>query len=272
MHSLGLEYHDVVAGDQFDSSGFPGAASASYKLSERDFSAHLDAIGATAAHVRRADQMAAVDMHTTPVFLTFDDGVVGALRQTAPLLEARGWAGHFFIVSDLVGSTGFLDADGIRELHRHGHLVGSHSCTHPLRFSGLSMREMVREWKESRAVLEEILHAEVTTASVPGGYYRTPAAQAAAAAGYRTLFTSEPMTRVRDVDGCLVLGRYSIRRGDSPMLARALVVGHGAARGRQWATWNAKKVIKAAGGNVYLAIREVVFERAHRHHGTRVAP
>lgn len=265
MHSLGLEYHDVIAGDQFDSSGFPGAASASYKLSERDFAAHMDAICATGARVWRSDRMASVDPHTTPVFLTFDDGGRGALSQTAPLLEARGWTGHFFIVSDLIGTSGFLEADGVRELHGRGHLVGSHSCTHPLRFSGLPMREMVREWKDSRAVLEEILQAEVTTASVPGGYYRTPAAEAAAVAGYRTLFTSEPVTRVRSVDGCLVLGRYSIRRGDSPELARALVVGHGAARGRQWAVWNAKKVIKAASGNVYLAVREAVFERAHRH-------
>ena len=60
----------------------------------------------------------------------------------------------------------------------------------------------------------------------------------------------------------MVLGRYSIRRRSTPAIASALVVGHGAARGRQWATWNAKKVIKAAGGNVYLAIREVIFERA----------
>jgi len=126
---------------------------------------------------------------------------------------------------------------------------------------------MVREWRHSRAMLEDILHAEVTTASVPGGYYRTPAAEAAAEAGYRTLFTSEPMTRVRLVCECLVLGRYSIRRGDAPALASALVVGHGAARGRQWAIWNAKKVLKAAGGKVYLAIREVIFERAqHQTH------
>jgi len=265
MHSLGLEYHDVVAGDEFDSSGFPGAASASYKLSERDFAAHLDAIAATGVPVSRVDRMASVDSHTTPVFLTFDDGGVGALRQTAPLLEARAWVGHFFVVSDRIGTAGFLDAGGIRELHRHGHLVGSHSCSHPLRFSGLTMREMVREWRDSRAMLEDILHAEVTTASVPGGYYRTPAAEAAAEAGYRTLFTSEPMTRVRLVCECLVLGRYSIRRGDAPALASALVVGHGAARGRQWAIWNAKKVLKAAGGNVYLAVRDVIFERAHRH-------
>jgi peptidoglycan/xylan/chitin deacetylase (PgdA/CDA1 family) len=265
MHSLGLEYHDVIAGDEFDSSGFPGAASASYKLSNRDFAAHLDAIGATGAYVSRVDGITRMDPHTTPVFLTFDDGGVGALTQTAPLLEARGWVGHFFVVSGRIGTAGFLDPDGIRELHRRGHLVGSHSCTHPLRFSGLSMSDMVREWKDSRTALEDILHARVTTASVPGGYYRTPAAEAAERAGYRTLFTSEPMTRVRQVGECLVHGRYSIRRRSTPAIARALVVGHGAARERQWATWNAKKVIKAAGGNVYLAIREVIFERAHHH-------
>src|SRR5690348_13996617 len=85
MHSLGLEYHDVSAGDQFDSSGFSGAASASYKLSERDFAAHLDAIRATGAHVWRSDRMASVDPHATQVFLTFDDGGRAALKQTAPL-------------------------------------------------------------------------------------------------------------------------------------------------------------------------------------------
>ena len=262
MHSLGLEYHDVIAGNEFDSSGFPGAASASYKLPAHDFVAHLDAIGATGAHVSRVDKLSSADPGATPVFLTFDDGGVGALAQTAPLLEARGWVGHFFVVSGRIGTAGFLDEEGIRELHRRGHLVGSHSCTHPLRFSGLSMSEMVHEWKDSRTVLEDILHARVTTASVPGGYFRASAAEAAARAGYRTLFTSEPMTRVRQVGDCVVLGRYSIRRRSTPAIASALVVGHGTARERQWATWNAKKVIKAAGGNVYLAIREVIFERA----------
>jgi peptidoglycan/xylan/chitin deacetylase (PgdA/CDA1 family) len=265
MHSLGLEYHDVVAGDEFESSGFPGAASASYKLSAGDFVAHLDAIRATGAQVARVDRLVSLDEHTTPVFLTFDDGGAGALMQTAPLLEARGWTGHFFIVSSLVGTAGFLNAEAIRELHRRGHLVGSHSRTHPLRFSGLPMREMVREWEESRETLEDILQAEVSVASVPGGYYRTSAALAAAEAGYDTLFTSEPMTRVRHVGHVMVLGRYSIRRGNAPSVASALVVGHGAARGIQWASWNAKKMIKAAGGNAYLAIREVIFERGHHH-------
>lgn len=265
MHSLGLEYHDVVAGDEFDSSGFPGAAAASYKLSAGAFAAHLDAIAAIGAPVMRADRSSDIDVHAPPVFLTFDDGGAGALLQTAPLLGTRGWLGHFFVVSGRVGTAGFLDADGIRALHRDGHLVGSHSCTHPLRFSGLSMREMVHEWKESRELLEDILHAPVIAASVPGGYYRTPAAQAAAEAGYRILFTSEPVTRVRHVGSIAVLGRYSIRRGTEPAVAAALVAGRGTARGRQWMAWNAKKAIKAAGGNVYLSAREVFFELMHQH-------
>ena len=263
MHSLGLEYHDVVAAEEFDASGFPGAASASYKLPVGDFTAHLDAIRVTGARVTRADLLAATDAGAMPVFLTFDDGGAGALRETAPILESYGWTSHFFIVSGRVGTSGFLDAAAIRELHRRGHLVGSHSCTHPPRFSGLSMRDMVREWKESRALLEDIVQTEVTMASVPGGYYRRPAAEAAAETGYRVLFTSEPITRVRRVGDCLVLGRYSLRRASPPALASALVVGHGAAGGRQWATWNAKKVIKAAGGRVYLAAREIIFERVH---------
>jgi hypothetical protein len=44
------------------------------------------------------------------------------------------------------------------------------------------------------------------------------------------------------------------------------------ARGLQRAAGIAKKVIEAADGDVCLAVREVVFERAHSHHGTRVAP
>lgn len=263
MRSLGLEYHDVIAGGEFDASGFPGASSASYKLPVRDFTAHLDAIRASGAPVRRVDRVGDAGWGATPLFLTFDDGGAAALSETAPLLESYGWPGHFFIVTGRVGTAGFLDAAGIREIHRRGHLVGSHSCTHPLRFSGLSVHDMIREWKESRSALEEALQAEVTVASIPGGYYRRPAARAAAEAGYRVLFTSEPTTRVWKVDDCLVLGRYSLRRASPPALVTALVTGEGIARGRQWATWNAKKVIKAAGGRVYIALREVVFERAH---------
>lgn len=223
MRALGLEYHDVIAGADSDASGFPGVASASYKLPVCDFTRHLAAIAAAGVVVAGIDRLAMLPPGATPVFLTFDDGGVGAVSETAPLLGQRGWTGHFFVTTGCIGTRGFLQAAEIVALRALGHVVGSHSCTHPLRFSSLPVRAMLREWKESRVVLEQILREEVRAASVPGGQFRRAAAETAAEAGYRVLFTSEPVSRVYEVDGCLVLGRYSLRRTSSAAVAGAIV-------------------------------------------------
>ena len=68
------------------------------------------------------------------------------------------------------------------------------------------------EWTESIGVLQDILGRDVRVASVPGGYYSTAVAHAAAAAGIHTLFTSEPVTRPSVAGPCTVLGRFAIRQ------------------------------------------------------------
>ncbi|HKT07855.1 MAG TPA: polysaccharide deacetylase family protein [Gemmatimonadaceae bacterium] len=261
MRAIGLEYHDVVAGDDFDASGFPGAAAASYKLTVPSFNAHLRAIAATGVRVARADAMPPATAGTMPVLLTFDDGGSSALSGTSGCLARFGWAGHFLVTTSRIGTHGFLDAAQIRAVHAAGHVIGSHSCTHPLRFSALGRPAMLREWADSRDALEQILGAPVTVASVPGGYFRRIAAETAADAGLRTLFTSEPVSSVRTVAGCTVLGRCSIRRATTPEEAAALAAGQLGPRARQWVVWNAKKAMKAAGGRVYLSAREWLFER-----------
>lgn len=260
MRAVGLEYHDVISGEDFDASGFPGAAAASYKLTSAHFDAHLAAITAIGACIARADALERVPDGATPVFLTFDDGGAGAFTHTLPLLARRGWPGHFLVTTGRVGTRGFLSAEQIALLRESGHVIGSHSCTHPLRFAALSRRDMLREWAESRRALEEIVAAPVIVASIPGGQYRRSAAEAAAEAGYRVLFTSEPVARSWMVDGCMVLGRYSVRRATPPAEAAALATGRAPECRRQWAAWNAKKVLKAAGGRAYLALRERIFE------------
>ena len=44
MRLIALEYHDVVALDAWDSSGFPGVAARPYKIAAADFEQHLSAI------------------------------------------------------------------------------------------------------------------------------------------------------------------------------------------------------------------------------------
>jgi peptidoglycan/xylan/chitin deacetylase (PgdA/CDA1 family) len=174
----------------------------------------------------------------------------------ADLLESYGWRGHFFATSDFVGARGFVSAAQLRDLRGRGHVIGSHSRSHPKRMSACTREKIEAEWSDSRAALEDMLSEAVTVASVPGGFYSRRVARAAVAAGIRFLFTSEPTTRSHDVDACRVIGRYTIYRGMAPESAGSLARGDVVARWRQAAMWNLKKLGKAVGGRAYLSARE----------------
>ena len=95
------------------------------------------------------------------------------------------------------GDAGFLDAEGIRALVARGHVVGTHSHTHPTYMGRLPLAELVGEWRRSREVLGEILGEKPDVASVPGGFLSARVTESAARAGLRLLMTSEPSRRVR---------------------------------------------------------------------------
>src|SRR5215212_4338294 len=179
-----------------------------------DFAEHVRAVSA-AAPPHPAGVLDLLAERRPAVVFTFDDGGVSAITHTAGALEARGWRGHFFVTTDYVGRPGFLGPADIRELSRRGHTMGAHSCSHPVRMSHCTPAELRREWTESVGRLAEILGEPAAVASVPGGYYAPPVAEAAAEAGIRALFTSEPVSRVTHVGPCAVLGRYTLRR-DTP--------------------------------------------------------
>ena len=258
MRAHAIMYHDVVENGDFESSGFPGEGAHVYKLRCEDFARHLDAIAAEGRQVGTVR-----DLKPSPVLLTFDDGGVSFHHPIAGLLEQRGWRGHFFITTDRIGTPGFLSEAELRDLHRRGHVIGSHSCTHPTRMAALSRIELDREWSDSIARLSAILEDPVRTASVPGGYYSRQVAAAAAAAGIDVLFTSEPTSRGAVVDGCVVLGRYVVQRGMEPRWSAGFAAGRPAECWRQSTLWKAKRVAKTLGGSGYLKLRQAILERKH---------
>ena len=101
---------------------------------------------------------------------------------------------------------------------------------------------------------------------MPSGFYAPPVAAAAACAGIRELFTLEPTLRTHSVAGCLVRGRYTIKRHTSPRAVARLAAGTPLERGRQFVFWNLKKAAKAALGERYPRLRESYFA----HSGARV--
>lgn len=254
MRVLTLEYHDVLDTDTFDKSGFAGGDADSYKMSLADFEKHL----ARASMVKGAGadvRMITQESRENHVILTFDDGGRSALGVTAPALQRHGMVGHFFMTTSQIGQPTFLSATELRELAGMGHVVGSHSHTHPVRMARLSDAELDNEWATSRAILEDTLGAKVTVASVPGGYFSRRVSAAAARAGIEWLFTSEPVTRVEIHGGCRVLGRYTLRRNSAAQTVSSLLSPLGAARSRQWLLWNAKKLAKSVAGDTYLRVR-----------------
>lgn len=258
MRAITLLYHDVIPTGNCGASGFPGEDAAIYKLDLESFEQHLDATQSVVSRCITVDELEPPFRY--PILLTFDDGGVSAHEYIAGLLEAKGWRGHFFVTTDWIGRSGFLTPEQIRDLRRRGHLIGSHSCSHPARMSHCSRAEIYREWKDSADILSQILGEPIRLASVPGGYYARRVAEAAAESGIRILFTSEPRTTTQTVNGCLVLGRFMIQRGVKPSAAAAIASGRLAPRCRQYLFWNVKKVLKAAGGEKWLQMRKWIFE------------
>ena len=155
-----------------------------------------------------------------------------------------------------IGRRGFLRREQVRELAERGHVIGSHSVSHPPRFNALPFSEMVSEWSQSRAALEDIVGRRVDVGSVPGGYFSPAVARAARDAGLRVLFTSEPVTRVSEDGELLIVGRFTIRRGDPADRARRLVSAPAWARSVEWASWNAKGLVKPLLGPSYVRIAD----------------
>jgi peptidoglycan/xylan/chitin deacetylase (PgdA/CDA1 family) len=206
-----LHYHEVV--NDPAESGFQTRDAFPYKHQATYFLQNLDAIAKTGA---RISMVRDVDFNAGGqyVLLTFDDGGKSAMR-TADYLEERGWRGHFFITTIMIGSPYFVSPENIRDLHRRGHVVGSHSHTHPAVFRRLSEDEMLREWRTSCQTLSAILQEPVTMASVPSGDMNRMTVVTAAQAGIKYLFTSEATVHPWRVGDVVCFGRFCPKRDTS---------------------------------------------------------
>lgn len=264
MRTASLLYHDVVPAGEPETSGFSGNVANRYKLTRAVFEDHLRAIAAR-PRVRCMTARQVLSRETgnaaCPCVLTFDDGGVSALTEIAERLEAFDWRGHFFITTDRIGHSGFLSADQIRELHQRGHIIGSHSCSHPQRIDELDEAELRREWSQSAAVLEGILGTPTWCGSVPGGFHSRRVASAALQAGLKLLFTSEPTCRWSRYRTMQIAGRLPIVNHTPASLAATLAAGDGWTILRQRCVWNGKKFAKSVAGDFYRQASEWFFRQ-----------
>lgn len=207
-----LMYHEVT--DDPSSSGFQRPSARQYAHSRSAFRDHLARIAARSLTPRLVYELD-FDRLGRHLLLTFDDGGKSAL-DVAEELSRRGWLGHFFVVTSRIGERTFLDAYEIRWLRSCGHVIGSHSHTHPDIFRDQPRERMLAEWRDSAAILEDILGEPCLAASVPGGDLSSYVLDTASEAGFRYLFTSEPWFTPERLADCWIIGRVCLKAGMAP--------------------------------------------------------
>jgi peptidoglycan/xylan/chitin deacetylase (PgdA/CDA1 family) len=138
--------------------------------------------------------------------------------------------------------------------------VGSHSHTHPL-LGRLPAPAIDDELRRSKTSLEEVTGSPVTTFSVPRGLYTRRVGELAAAAGYETVYTSEPWTRPRAVGGATVIGRFSVHRETPLPRVLAYARGERSVVAREAAWWYARKAVKTVAWPAYDRVRRTLLAR-----------
>lgn len=235
----GLMYHEVT--DDPKTSGFQRPGALPYTLTRAAFHNHLNAIAGGALKPELVTQLNLTsngDGTHRHLLLTFDDGGASAMY-VAEELAKRDWKAHFFIITGRIGERTFLKPADIRTLRSAGHLVGTHSHTHPDIFRGLPRELMTTEWRVSRAILEALLGEPCVTASVPGGDISRVVLESAGEAGIRYLFTSEPLLTPERIGDTWILGRVILKAGVSAATIRQLVAFRG---------WQRAQLMRRLGG------------------------
>lgn len=228
-------------------SGFQNETAKIYKISAHNFESQVCSI---------AEWLEKKGLGKDKVVFTFDDGGVSFLTIAAPVLEKYGFRGIFFIATAYIGSTGFLTADQIRELAGRGHVIGSHSHTHPLMMNMQGKEELANEWELSQRLLREILGQSynLENASIPNGFSSPAVLNAMRQAGIRKIYTSTPTTKISASANSTVIGRYAITddRSNEDVLA---IVSSAATRRKISLRNSVLGLAKVVLGPAYLKVR-----------------
>ncbi|MDX9957357.1 MAG: polysaccharide deacetylase family protein [Clostridia bacterium] len=132
------------------------------------------------------------------VVITFDDGDLSMYALAYPLLREYSMKASFFIITDVVGTVGYMNWNQIEELARYRtkegislFTIGSHSASHPP-LATVDAAALLRELQVSRTVLESHTGQRVDYLALPfgSGAGKPEIIAAARASGYKGIRTS----------------------------------------------------------------------------------
>lgn len=182
-----LMYHAISPGAD---TVLPQTSSIEHAVEAGDFRAQLDAIVDGGYRTITLDDLDRPTSEPKSLLITFDDGHQSDLIVAAPELARRNLHAIFFIVWSYLGRPGYLGRDQVLALRADGFEIGSHGLTHT-RLTQISPAEASNEMLESKSRLEDLLQEPIAALALPCGHYNDAVLEAAWAAGYRRIMTSD---------------------------------------------------------------------------------
>jgi peptidoglycan/xylan/chitin deacetylase (PgdA/CDA1 family) len=161
----------------------------------RYFRAHLDALAEGGWTTINPDQYLAhletgKALPRKPVILSFDDGSAGHAREALPQLAKREMTGVFFVMTVVLGKSGWMSTRDIKRLADAGMTIGSHTWDHHA-VNDLSGRDWKVQLDETRTLLRRASGQRVEHFAYPYGTVSTKAFPHLRHAGYQTAFQLE---------------------------------------------------------------------------------
>ncbi len=132
-------------------------------LTERGF--HAITMAQLVAHLKHQQPLP-----SKPIVLTFDDGWRDHYEVAFPILRKYNSTGTFFIITDSVGHSAYMNWGQIRKMAAAGMDIEAHSVTHP-KLTEISKEEAFNEILRSKQDLENHLHQPITVFAYPFGVY-----------------------------------------------------------------------------------------------------
>jgi len=131
--------------------------------------------------------------------VTFDDGMRNNHEVALPILAEYSIPASVYVTIGFIdqsspwiapdGDGAMMSTEQLRELHAAGWELGAHTMTHP-DLSTMDYDACLREIRDSRVALEEIIGAGVETFAYPFGRYGPAAVAAARDSGVRAAVTT----------------------------------------------------------------------------------
>jgi peptidoglycan/xylan/chitin deacetylase (PgdA/CDA1 family) len=123
------------------------------------------------------------------IVLTFDDGLIGNYLFASNILEKYGYQATFFVTVDHISTNRYMNWHQLSALHKNGHLIQSHTMTHPM-LGECDESRITYELETSKKIIEDKIGAPVKYLSLPFGSSNERVAPIAKQLGYQGIFTS----------------------------------------------------------------------------------